>query len=373
MNTLPLKYAAPKEELYSKLKGEYPSLPDDYNCLTFISNEVGTDKNAKIKFVMDSTFGISGSISIEIDLLEMNKYINDFIGVNKVPKIYVNMVPGSTIKLSDILPIINKVLGTNLTMSGNYPDIVEHSFVVPEKGQSVAVSLVGGVGSGGAGFSLRVASINAGSLLLQNRGSVFTDSVVSRGLNPYVATDDSLVWTLDKQLVGSPATSPFLALYGADFSDVFGFDQTQNMVDTSYFYTYGNFCNILGLTDYFREKINAKFASLGLPAIPAGKAAYKIRIWLNDFNMANAYLKDADSISIYAQRSLTASPMAVGSDGTPGGTPRPAALARINTKYTHMITLINPWKTYTNAQLAVMSNGSDAYVDDFIYLHYNLV
>ena len=373
MNTLPLKYTTPEEELYSKLKGEYPSLPDDHKCLTFISNGVGTDKNAKIKFVVDSTYGITGSISIEIDLLEMNKYINDFIGVNKVPKIYVNMVPGSTIKLSDILPIINKVLGTNLTMSGKYPDIVEHSFVVPEKGQSVAVSLVGGVGSGGAGFSLRLASVNGGSLLLQNRGSVFTDSVITRSLNPYIATDGSVVWTLDKQLVGSPATSPFLALYDADFSDVFGFDQTQDVVDTSYFYTYGNFCNILGLTDYFREKINAKFASLGLPAIPAGKAAYKIRIWLNDYSMANAYLKDADSISIYAHRNLTASPSAVAADGTPGGTIHATIKPRINTKYTYMIALINPWKTYTNAQLAALTNATATYADDFIYLHYNLV
>ena len=370
MNTLPLKYTTPEEELYSKLKGEYPSLPDDYKCLTFISNEVGTDKNAKIKFVVDSTYGITGSISIEIDLLEMNKYINDFIGVNKVPKIYVNMVPGSTIKLSDILPIINKVLGTNLTMSGKYPDIVEHSFVVPEKGQSVAVSLVGGVGSGGAGFSLRLASVNGGSLLLQNRGSVFTDSVITRSLNPYIATDGSVVWTLDKQLVGSPATSPFLALYDADFSDVFGFDQTQDVVDTSYFYEYNNFSNILGLTDYFREKINAKFASLGLPAMPAGKAAYKTRTAISS---ANKYLKDADNVSAYTHRSLTASPRAVGPDGTPGGTIHATIKPRINTKYTYMIAFINPWKTYTNAQLAALTNASDKYADDFIYLHYNLV
>ena len=269
-NIKPLSYADPIDELRAIINKDFPDIDTSVFDVSLVKVSTGTG-NTELLLVGDAAKGIAGSLKVNINRLDPKTLFNKFGQIQKNHTLRLTAMAGATVKLYDIIAHLNNLLGTKLTVSGNYPDVADQSIIVPAKGQKITIN-IGSVQSanGDIPVSLRIAPGKTFAIDVLNQGSGIVTSMVNRNMNPFVSTVGDLVWSLEKMPVASAVASTNLLLRSLDFTSIFGtlgkrvaaFDVASQGLLTqqgsSSYYTYK-------FTAVVRDKVNTILASAGIP------------------------------------------------------------------------------------------------------------
>lgn len=216
---LPLINPDPWAEIREMLIAANPKM--DLNSAKPFRIVAGTGRNTRLFLVGNAVLGLAGKVYIEYDRLNPAAIFSKFGDLTKHRPIRLNGLPGTAMKISDILTQINALLGVNLKMDGDYRDIVDGGFTLPAKNAVITLDIIPYVSpTGELPLNLRIAPNTKLSLNLMNGGSQI--KLADKGLNPFVKADKTLNWTLAPRQISDLSMSRDLALYNLDFSDLFG-------------------------------------------------------------------------------------------------------------------------------------------------------
>ena len=211
-------------ELFNKFKAQNPNLADhtadQFKPYKLEAGQNG--RNTRIRVVAYGNLAITGNLAIDYDRLDPTAALAKFGPVTKVPTVRYFGNVGDMVTTTQLLDKMNIALGTNLSMSGDYPDLVDSSFTLPAKNASSNINLLTHPGAGVPPFSLRFKGNANVPLKLANMGKVVSDSLVGRSLNPWRKTDNTLAWDLYPRNMASLSVSSDLILKNMDWSDLFG-------------------------------------------------------------------------------------------------------------------------------------------------------
>lgn len=181
-------------------------------------------RNTEARVVGIGDAGIEGIMSVFYDRASMAKVSNVAITPARNPTLTVANAAGTVLPLSSILTQLNALLGFNLKMDGNWPDLATFNVTVPARGSKATFTLQGVVSASG-GFppvSIRTLPGTTMTIDMVNRGPAIGSVAVDRGLNPFVKADGNLNW-LAEVMSADPANvkkSLLLKIINVDFSDI---------------------------------------------------------------------------------------------------------------------------------------------------------
>lgn len=249
----------------------------------------GTNRNTKLSLAAVSESGLGGHIQIEYSRLELNRLLNKYGSVNKVPALNIFGTAGVSVTVASILDQLNTRFDLHLTMTGEFPDLEPQSFIMPAKGAYIDVALTPKApGSGGTPpFSLRLYAVNPGVVRIYNTGTRISDRVLARNTNPLKRSDGNLNWILDNRPVNSAVVSPEVLLYNLDFSDIFGIGAPGGILADRAFRPIHTFLTYT-FTDQILAACNAKLASVGLPLLKSTQPQIKSLATLANWNLYTA-------------------------------------------------------------------------------------
>ena len=356
----PLSYSNPMDELKAILSNHYPDVDLSSYDLGLIRRIASGERNTELLLVGNPTKGTMGSVKLNIDRLDPAAVFNRYGAVNKKHAVRLSAMAGASMKLSDILAHINNLLGTSLTLSGNYPDFADTTFVVPEKTQKVTVT-IGAVDSASGDFpvSLRIAPGKSFTLDVLNAGAEIATSAVTRSLNPFSSSAGKLVWTLEEQTIASPKASTNLLLFNLDFTPILGtaarrtaaFGAPSRQIDANN--------PIYPFVGEAREKVVALLNTVGIE--------YNDNIGMHTHKTYTvaASVSDTTNVGLY-YRTMTETKNFHGltSGGYAKRTPAPLA---VNTAFSHVLKLYPANRTTLVYDGSVVSNHDNI----LWYLHFN--
>lgn len=260
---VPLTNTDPWAEVAQMLIEANPGL--DFSKIRPYKIAAGTGRNTRLFLVGSSAAGVAGKLYVEYDRLNASGLFSKFGDLTKHRPMRLYGLPGTTVKISDILRQLNDMLGVQLTMTGDFRDIAEGSFVMPAKSTSIVIDILPHVSaSGDLPVNLRMAPATKLSLNVVNGGAILKD--LNKALNPFVKSNGNINWALADRPLDTPTPARDLILYNRDFSEFFG--------NTGLIRNVGINANpvVLPGSQYgysFRDDIvdqlNTIFATLGLP------------------------------------------------------------------------------------------------------------
>ena len=358
----PLSYANPMEELKAILSNHYPDVDLSSYDLGLIRRIASGERNTELLLVGNPAKGMMGSVKLNIDRLDPAAIFNRYGAVNKKHTVRLSAMAGASMKLSDILAHINNLLGTNLTLSGNYPDFANTSFVAPEKNQKVTVT-IGAVDSATGDFpvSLRIAPGKPFTLDVLNAGAEIATTAVNRSLYPFSSSAGNLIWTLEKQTIASPKVSTNLLLFNLDFTPILGTAARRAAAfgAPSRWLDYNN--PIYPFVGEAREKVVALLRTVGIEYNDNigmhTHRTYTIAASVSDTTRNTTYCRSITETSTY---------FGITENGNGIGERKPVPLA-VNTAFSNVM------KLYPADRTTFVNDGSAAYNQDNIlwYLHFN--
>lgn len=269
---LPLTNVNPWDEVAHMLVEANPGL--DFSKVRPYRLIAGTGRNTRLFLVGSSSAGVAGKLFIEYDRLNPAMVFSKFGDLTKNRPVRLYGLPGTVIKVSDILRQINDLLGIQLTMTGDYRDIVDGNFTLPAKNVMFTLDIIPFVSAtGDLPINLRIAPSTKLPLNITNGGAILKD--LNKGLNPFVRADGNINWILADRPVTDLSKSRDLALYNLDFSDLFG---TTGLLNGCYkptnvslpgYYQFG-----YTFKDSVVDQINAKLALVNLPPLVKDKVHF---------------------------------------------------------------------------------------------------
>lgn len=293
--TRPLNNSNAWDEIYTHLKVQNPmleSLPaDTLRPYKLVANASG--KNTTLFLVAKQSAGISGTMSVSYDRIDPATFFTKFGAVNKIPNIYHFEAQGTAVAHSALLPKINNVLGVNLTMSGDYQDLVDGTVTMPAKDASTLVS-VGTNNTTAANFPLRLIGGKSVQFNLVNRGKKVSDRMTIRTANPYVKADrDTLQWDIYPKKLSAVQVSQDLLLRNLDFTDLFGTERM--LADSLEYHSTAGEANVVfyAFKPAVLAEINARLTSVGIAPIVAGKNVMFPWSGMSSYPMPNQWLNYA--------------------------------------------------------------------------------
>lgn len=269
---IPLTNVDPWAEIAQMLVEANPGL--DFSKVRPYRLIAGTGRNTRLFIVGSSAAGLAGKLYVEYDRLNPANVFSKFGDLTKHRPIRLYGLPGTAMKVSDILRQINDLLGIKLTMTGDFRDIADSNFTLPAKGATIVIDVQPYVSaSGELPVNLRLAPATKLTLNLTNGGAILKD--LNKGLNPFVKADGNINWLLMDRPVTDMTKSRDLALYNLDFSDIFG---TTGLLNSCYkptnvalpgYYQYG-----YTFKDTVVDQINTKLATAGLAPLIKDKVHF---------------------------------------------------------------------------------------------------
>lgn len=265
-------------EVFNFISVENPVMGTDPTKWRPVKIEKHATNETLLKLVVASNdpTTVSGHLTIEYAAADLGKYINHFGELTKPPQVFFFGDVGKNYKLSDVIDIVNNVTGLELSMSGQYVDIEDQTFVAPAKGSNVVLTIspkaipVGG----SAYFPMRLISTKKAVISIDNRGSKLSSVMPNRALNPFVDANNELVWSGERQNVDAPTFSYLPGLINLDFTDIFGTPSLLNGAFNAGGTDAGNSTYWLKLNDATRALINARLATVGIPPIDRTVGVY---------------------------------------------------------------------------------------------------
>lgn len=216
---VPLTNVEPLAEIMAMLKEANPNL--DTSTVSAYKMTAGTTRNTTLYLLGSSAAGIAGRLTIDYDRLNPAAAFSKFGDLTKHRPLRLYGIPGSTIKISDVLDQINELLGIKLTMTGQFRDIIDNTFVLPAKNSSIVVEILPYVSaSGQLPLNLRIMPTTKLSLNVVSGGSRLVG--LNKGLNPFVKADRTINWSLSPKPITDMTASRDLLLYQQDFTEFFG-------------------------------------------------------------------------------------------------------------------------------------------------------
>lgn len=212
--------------------------------------------------------GITGTIALGYNRIDLSKFYNKFGQVTKKPVVRIAAMASSTKALADVILQLNTALGLTLTDTGTYKDLNAVSFTVPTKGAKTAVTLTANTNITGTGAtSLRLVPGTTLQIEFENIGAVLTSALLQRNTTPFLngnMVQNTAGWTVD---INVPKVIPDAITRDLDFTADLRLTDTSVSTDfiiktggTSYDTTYAFERPLL-------SKINARLTGAGLPAI----------------------------------------------------------------------------------------------------------
>lgn len=257
-------------ELFEKFKAQLPGLHNfssrDFRPYKIEAGQNG--RNTRIYLVANASTGISGKIAIDYDRLSPVNILTKFGSVSKIPTLRYFGAPGTILSTSVLLDKINNLLGTNLSMTGDYPDLANSNFTLPAKNASVDISLLTHAGSSVPPFSTRLIGNTSLPMKLANLGQKVSDILITRGINPLKNSSNQLNWKVYPKDLSALSISSDMILRNIDWTDLFG---TESLLQSSLvYYTSGGGLsgnNLYSFKPAILALINQRLNSYGLPSI----------------------------------------------------------------------------------------------------------
>lgn len=216
---IPLTNVEPLAEIMAMLKEENPQL--DTSAISAYKMTAGTSRNTTLYLIGSSIAGIAGRLTVDYDRLNPADVFSKFGDLTKHRPLRLYGVPGTTIKISDVLDQINDLLGIKLTMTGQFRDIIDSTFVLPAKNSSIVVDILPYVSATGQlPLNLRIMPTAKLSLNVKSGGSQLVG--LNKTIHPFVKADKTINWTLSPRPVTDMSASRDLLLYQQDFTEFFG-------------------------------------------------------------------------------------------------------------------------------------------------------
>lgn len=269
---VPLTNIDPWAEVSQMLAEANPAL--DISAVRPYRMTAGVGRNTRLHLVGNAAVGLAGKLYIDYDRLNPANVFSKFGDLSKHRPIRLYGLPGTAMKVSGILRQINDLLGINLTMIGDYRDIIDSNFTLPAKNAPFVLEISPYVSANGElPINLRLAPATKLTLNLTNGGVELKG--LNRGLNPFVKTDGNFNWILADRPVNDLTKSRDLALYNLDFSDIFGTNGLLNgcaqptPIQLPGYYQYG-----YKFKDTVVDMINAKLDRVGVAPLVKGRTHF---------------------------------------------------------------------------------------------------
>lgn len=258
-------------EVFKFISAENPVMGNDPTQWRPVKLEKHSTDEKVLRLVVASNnpATVNGTLTVEYSAADLGKYVNVYGDVTRPPEVYFFGDVGKKYKLSDILPLVNTVVGLQLNTAGTYPDIEDQEFTAPLKDAALTLTLtpkaipVGG----SAYFPMRLIGSKKAVVSIINRGSHIGTAMAVRDINPFVTAEHELVWDGERQLVDKPTHSYLPGLTKLDFTDIFGTPTMINEAFNAGGQSVGNYVYAAVLNDRVRGLINAKLAMVGIPPI----------------------------------------------------------------------------------------------------------
>lgn len=269
---VPLTNANPWAEISEMLVAANPGL--DLNAVRPYRILASTGKNTELFLVGSAAAGVAGKLSIKYDRLNPAAVFSKFGDLTKHRPLRIYGLPGTVVKVSDIIRQINDLLGIQLAMTGDYRDIVDGNLTLPAKNVVITLDILPFVSAtGDLPINLRILPATKLSLNVSNGGAVLKDLV--RGVNPFVTSTGNINWALMDRPISDLSQSRDVALYNLDFTDIFG---TRGLINGCYQ------SDIIALPGYYQwgykfrdpvvDQMNAKLSSVGLAPLIKGRVHF---------------------------------------------------------------------------------------------------
>ena len=234
---------------------------------TKVSVLTGDVANSSMSFMMDPLAGYTGSMVVKYNRLDLSKALNKFGAITRYPTVRIFGNPGTASTVYGVIDQINNALGIKLNTSGNYRDIDDTAFTIPNKNTSVQIAIntnPGGV-NGVPPFSLQLLPGTACLVNLFNQGYVLGGAAAQRNTNPFVNSSAGLAWKHPTaNALANVQKTKALPLFNEDFSNIFSAYTASNIVTAVA--GASNTVNFT-LTSAFRTAINTRLTAAGVPLI----------------------------------------------------------------------------------------------------------
>lgn len=216
---VPLTNVEPLAEIMAMLKEANPGL--DTTTISAYKLTAGTTRNSKLYLIGSTAAGIAGRLTVDYDRLNPAAVFSKFGDLTKNRALQLYGVPGTVMKISDVLRQVNDLLGVQLTMTGQFRDIIDGTFTLPAKNASIVVDIMPFVSATGElPINLRIMPSTKLSLSVRGGGALLAG--LNKGLNPFAKADGNINWTLSPRPIGDMTPSRDLLLYQQDFTEFFG-------------------------------------------------------------------------------------------------------------------------------------------------------
>lgn len=258
-------------EVFKFISAENPVMGNDSTQWRPVKLEKHSTDEKVLRLVVASNnpATVNGTLTVEYSAADLGKYVNVYGDVTRPPEVYFFGDVGKKYKLSDILPLVNSVVGLQLNTDGAYPDIEDQEFTAPLKDATLTMTLTPKPipAGGSAYFPMRLIGTKKAVINIINRGSHIGTAMAVRSVNPFVTPERELVWNGERQLVDEPKHSYLPGLTKLDFTDIFGTPSMINEAFNAGGANLGNYVYAAVLNDKVRALINAKLAVVGIPPI----------------------------------------------------------------------------------------------------------
>lgn len=257
-------------EVFKFISVENPVMGTDSSKWRPVKIEKHATDETLLKVVVASNdpSTVTGHLTIEYAAADLGKYINNFGELTRVPQVFFFGDVGKNYKLSDVIDIVNNVTGLELSMSGQFVDVEDQTFVAPAKGGTVTLTISPkAIPAGGSSyFPMRLIGTKKAVISIDNRGSKIASVMPNRSINPFVDQNNELIWQGERQNVSAPTFSYLPGLINLDFTDIFGTPALLNGAISGAGQAISS-VYAMRFTDGARALINAKLASVGIPPI----------------------------------------------------------------------------------------------------------
>lgn len=358
---IPLTDVNPWVEISAMLAEANPTL--DISKVKPYRMAAGAGRNTRLFLVGNSATGVAGKLYIEYDRLNPASVFSKFGDLTKNRPVRLYGLPGTVMKVSDVLRQINDLLGVELTMTGQFRDLAEANFTLPAKNTPIVLDILPYVSpAGDPPLNLRLMPTAKLSLNLSNGGAELKG--LTKGLNPYVKSDGNINWLLGDRPLSDMSLSRDLALYNLDFSDTFGTTGLMNdcykrsTVSLPGYYQYG-----YTFTDPVVDEINLKLALVGVPPLIKGRVHF---IFDNTFNLdiVGNYVKGQGRAWTYTNSYMV--------NNAAGSVAIREAPANVNKNFSHVFKILpSNWPVNTSYADDLVSSDKLPESKRIMYFHFN--